>query len=181
MCSLSRFLTGIPAMAANTASTQWFERTLDDSAIRRLYLPQAFLAADGALRLASNIASGLVVNRPIIARAVADALPYMATENLMMAAVARGADRGEIHNLIKEHSHAVTAAMKEGTASSKDLMDRLQNEPAFQGIDVVAELDPVRCVGRSSEQVEEFIQQEIEPIRERYKGRLEQKVSELMV
>ena len=78
MCSLSRFLTGIPAMAANTASTQWFERTLDDSAIRRLYLPQAFLAADGALRLALNIAYGLVVNSPVIARGVAETLPVHA-------------------------------------------------------------------------------------------------------
>ena len=175
MCSLSRFLTGIPAMAANTASTQWFERTLDDSAVRRLYIPQAFLAADGALRLALNIADGLVVNSPVIARGVADALPYMATENLMMAAVSKGADRQEIHETIRQHSHAVTAGLKEGTATSRDLIVRLQSDPAFAGIDFAAELQPIKYVGRSPEQVDEFIAQEVEPIRQRYSADLGQK------
>lgn len=174
MCSLARFLMGLPAMAANTFATQWFERTLDDSAIRRLYLPQAFLAADGALKLALNIASGLVVNVPVIARGVADALPYMATENLMMAAVAKGADRQEIHECIRKHSHAVTAGMKEGTLTSRELIARLQNEPAFAGIDITAELQPNRYVGRSPEQVDEFVAQEVAPIRERYRGELGQ-------
>ncbi len=168
MCSLARFLMGLPAMAASTHATQWFERTLDDSAIRRLYLPQAFLAADGALRLALNIASGLVVNVPVIARAVADALPYMATENLMMAAVARGADRQEVHECIRRHSHAVTAGIKDGTLTSRDLVTRLQSDPAFKGIDIAAELQPAKYVGRSPEQVAEFLEQEVKPIRKRY-------------
>lgn len=168
MCSLARYLMGLPAMAANTHATQWFERTLDDSAVRRLYLPQAFLAADGALRLALNIAKGLIVNVPVIARAVADALPYMATENLMMAAVARGADRQEVHECIRRHSHAVTAGMKEGTLTSRDLIARLQNDPAFKGIDIAAELQPIKYVGRAPEQVDEFIEREVEPIRQRY-------------
>jgi adenylosuccinate lyase len=170
MCSLARFLMGLPAMAANTMATQWFERTLDDSAVRRLYLPQAFLAADGALRLALNIASGLVVNVPVIARGVAEALPYMATENLMMAAVAKGADRQEVHESIRRHSHAVTAGMKEGTMTSRDLITRLQSDPAFAGIDIAAQLQPIKYVGRSPEQVDEFIAQEVAPIRERYPG-----------
>src|SRR5205823_3847201 len=100
MCSLSRFVSGLPAMTANTASTQWFERTLDDSACRRLYIPQAFLAADAVLRIALNLltqknesGSGLVVNKSVIAKNVREYLPYMATENLMMAAVRAGADR----------------------------------------------------------------------------------------
>jgi adenylosuccinate lyase len=175
MCSLGRFVTGLPAMAADTMATQWFERTLDDSAIRRLYLPQAFLAADGALRLALNIANGMVVNSAVIARGVADALPYMATENLMMAAVAKGADRQEIHESIRRHSHAVTAGVKDGAASSRDLIVRLQNDPAFRGIDLSAELQPIKYVGRSPEQVDEFIAQEIEPIRKRYAPKLGQK------
>lgn len=168
MCSLARYLMGLPAMAANTHATQWFERTLDDSAVRRLYIPQAFLAADGALRLALNIARGLIVNVPIIARAVADALPYMATENLMLAAVARGADRQEVHECIRRHSHAVTAGMKEGSLTSRDLIARLQNDPAFKGIDIAAELQPIKYVGRAPEQVDEFIEREVEPIRQRY-------------
>lgn len=168
MCSLARFLMGLPAMAANTHATQWLERTLDDSAVRRLYLPQAFLAADGALRLALNIAGGLVVNVPVIARAVADALPYMATENLMMAAVAKGADRQEVHESIRRHSHAVTAGMKEGAMTSRDLIVRLQNDSAFAGIDVAAELQPIKYVGRSPEQVDEFIAQEVTAVRKRY-------------
>jgi adenylosuccinate lyase len=100
MCSLSRFISGLPPMAADTASTQWFERTLDDSACRRLYIPQGFLAADAVLRIALNVLTqkseagrGLVVNRPVIARNVREYLPYMATENLMMAAVRAGGDR----------------------------------------------------------------------------------------
>ncbi|MCE9530017.1 MAG: adenylosuccinate lyase [Planctomycetes bacterium] len=175
MCSLGRFLMGMPAMAADTAATQWLERTLDDSAVRRLYLPQAFLAADGALRLALNIGNGLVVNSPVIARGVADALPYMATENLMMAAVSKGADRQEIHECIRKHSHAVTAGLKEGTATSRDLITRLQSDPVFAGIDIAAELQPIKYVGRSPEQVDEFIAQEIEPIRRRHASSLGQR------
>jgi adenylosuccinate lyase len=175
LCSLARFLTGLPSMAASTASTQWFERTLDDSAIRRLYLPQAFLAADGALRLALNIARGLIVNQAVIARAVADALPYMATENLMMAAVATGADRQEVHEVIRKHSHAVTAGSKEGTATSRDLIKRLEADPAFAGIDFAAELEPSRFVGRAPEQVDEFVKGEVAEIRKRYKGSMGQR------
>ena len=96
------------------AATQWLERTLDDSAIRRLSLPQAFLGADGVLRLALNISQGLVVNRPIIARNVEEALPYVATENLFMAAVAHGADRQAAHERIRIHSRAVAEQLKAG-------------------------------------------------------------------
>ena len=109
MGSLARFLMGLPAMAAETAATQWFERTLDDSAARRLYLPQAFLAADAVVRVGRNIARGLTVNEAVVARGVADYLPYMATENLMMAAVTAGGDRQLVHELVRTHTHAVTA------------------------------------------------------------------------
>jgi adenylosuccinate lyase len=171
MCSLGRFLTGLPPMAANTAATQWLERTLDDSAVRRLYIPQAFLAADGALRLALNLAGGLVVNEPVVARGMADTLPYMATENVIMAAVAKGADRQAVHEIIRQHSHAVTAGLKAGTATSRDLIVKLQEDPAFAGIDIPD--DPLRYVGRAPEQVDEFIAQEVEPVRNRYRGKLE--------
>jgi len=140
-----------------------------------LYIPQAFLAADGALRLALNIAGGLIVNSAVIARGVADALPYMATENLMMAAVARGADRQEVHECIRTHSHTVTAGLKAGTATSRDLIVLLQNDPAFAGIDLGEELRPIKYVGRAPEQVDEFVAGEIAPIRQRYANYLGQK------
>jgi adenylosuccinate lyase len=162
-------------MAADTAATQWFERTLDDSAPRRLYIPQAFLAADACLKLALNLASGLVVNREVIGRAVTEYLPYMATENLIMACVARGGDRQEAHEVIRTHSHAVTAGIKAGTATSRELIARLQADPMFAGIDVAKEMDPLRYVGRAPEQVDEFVAEEVRPVRERYAGALGQK------
>jgi adenylosuccinate lyase len=174
MCGLARFLMNLPQMAADTAATQWFERTLDDSAPRRLYLPQAFLAADACLKLALNLASGLTVNREVIARAVGDYLPYMATENLIMACVSRGGDRQEAHEVVRQHSHAVTAGIKANTMTSRDLIARLQSDRLFQGIDVAKELDPKRYVGRSPEQVDEFITQEVQPVRERYAADLGQ-------
>ncbi len=175
MCSLARFLMNLPTMAAQTAAGQWFERTLDDSAIRRLYIPQAFLAADACLKLALNVANGLVVNRTVIANYVKQQIPYMATENLMMAAVARGHDRQEVHETVRKHSHAVTAGLKAGTMTSTDLIVNLLNDPMFSGVDFAKELEPLKYVGRSSEQVDEFIEQEVQPIRQRYAARLGEK------
>ena len=168
LCSLSRFLMGLPAMSADTVATQWFERTLDDSAVRRLYLPQAFLCADAVLRIALNLANGLVVNRPVIARNVREYLPYMATENLMMAAVQAGADRQEVHEVVRIHSHAVTARIKQGEGSATELLDRLKGEVTFAKVDFAAVMNPRDYVGRSPEQVEEFVAAEIAPIRARY-------------
>jgi adenylosuccinate lyase len=174
LCGLSRFLMNLPQMAADTAATQWFERTLDDSAPRRLYLPQAFLAADACLKLALNLASGLIVNRSVIRRAVDDQLPYMATENLIMACVARGGDRQEAHETIRRHSHAVTTGIKAATMTSRDLVIRLQSDHMFTGIDLAKELDPMGFVGRAPEQVDEFVTHEVEPIRKRYGSALGQ-------
>jgi adenylosuccinate lyase len=179
MCSLSRFVSGLPAMAADTASTQWFERTLDDSACRRLYIPQAFLASDAVLRIALNIltqknetGAGLVVNRPVIAKNVRQHLPYMATENLMMAAVRAGEDRQKVHEIVRNHSHAVTAQVKAGEASPTKLFDLLKEETAFAKVNFEETLDPRQFVGRSPQQVEEFIADHVEPIRARYEGKL---------
>jgi adenylosuccinate lyase len=181
MCSLARFLMGLPAMAAQTAATQWFERTLDDSAARRLYIPQAFLAADAVLRIALNLLTqqtgpdtrGLVVNRQVIARAVREHLPYMATENLMMAAVRAGEDRQAVHKVVKDHSHAVTARVKSGEGSATELFDRLKKEAVFAKVDFGAALDPRQFVGRAPEQVEEFVADHVEPVRKRYAPALE--------
>jgi adenylosuccinate lyase len=173
LCSLARFAMGLPAMAGQTHATQWFERTLDDSAARRLYIPQAFLAADAILRIALNVAAGLVVNKPIIARNVREFLPYMATENLMMAAVAAGADRQEVHELVRQHSHAVTDRIKQGLGTASELFERLKTEPAFEKLDFESIAEPGQFVGRSPEQVREFLQGEVDPIRIRYANRLE--------
>ncbi|QVL34813.1 adenylosuccinate lyase [Telmatocola sphagniphila] len=175
LCSLSRFLMNLPAMSAQTVATQWFERTLDDSAIRRLYIPQAFLAADACLKLALNVANGLVVNRAVIARNVQEQLPYMATENLMMAAVAKGQDRQEVHEAVRKHSHVVTAGLKDNSMTSAELITRLKGEALFSGVDFAGEMAPIRYVGRSPEQVEEFLAAEVEPIREKYCKLLGQK------
>jgi adenylosuccinate lyase len=175
LCSLARFLMGLPAMAAQTHATQWFERTLDDSAARRLYIPQAFLTADACLRIALNVARGLVVNQPIIAKGVREYLPYMATENLIMAAVAAGADRQDVHEVIRVHSHEVTKRIKEGVGVSTELFDRLKAEAAFKGVDFTVATDAKQFVGRSPEQVTEFVEMEVEPIRRRYADKLGQK------
>jgi len=172
MCSLARYLMGLPAMAADTTATQWFERTLDDSACRRLYLPQAFLSADAVLRIALNLANGLVVNKSVIARNVREYLPYMATENLMMAAVRAGGDRQHVHEVVRQHSHAVTDRVKAGTGSPTELFDRLKADPAFAKVDFAAVLDPHHFVGRAPQQVAEFLADHVEPVRKRYASAL---------
>jgi adenylosuccinate lyase len=172
MCSLSRWLMGLPPMAANTAATQWFERTLDDSACRRLYLPQGFLGTDAVLRIALNLAGGLVVNQRVIAKNVREQLPYMATENLMMAAVQAGGDRQDVHETVRRHSHAVTQRIKDGAGSSMDLLQLLKAEPVFAKVDFESLLDPRRFVGRAPEQVAEFLAENIASIRERYRSSL---------
>jgi adenylosuccinate lyase len=171
MCSLARYVMGLPAMAADTAATQWFERTLDDSACRRLYLPQAFLAADAVLRIALNLANGLVVNRDVIARNVREYLPFMATENLMMAAVSAGGNRQTIHEVVRRHSHAVTERLKSGAGSSAELLERLRQDPAFATVDfdAIAGAAASEFVGRSPQQVSEFLEEHVAPIRSRYR------------
>jgi adenylosuccinate lyase len=174
MCSLARFISSLAPGMVQTAATQWLERTLDDSAIRRLSLPQAFLGADGVLRLALNITNGLVVNRHVIARNVDEALPYMATETLLMAAVARGADRQAAHERIRVHSRAVADQIKAGERAN-NLLERLRSDPVFRGIDFDVLLQRSNFVGRAPEQVAEFIEQEIVPIRARYRHLLDQR------
>ncbi|MBX7073457.1 MAG: adenylosuccinate lyase [Pirellulales bacterium] len=164
ICSLARFVMHLEGNAASTAATQWFERTLDDSANRRLSLPQAFLAIDAVLILYQNVVDGLVVHPTVIQRRLADELPFMATENLLMAAVARGGDRQELHERIRQHSMAAAARMKEQGASN-DLLTRLAGDSAFAGIDVQALGDGRLYTGRAAQQVQQFINQVVAPIR----------------
>ncbi len=165
MCGLARFVSTLPVSAAQTAATQWLERTLDDSVNRRLTLPQAFLACDGVLRLALNIAQGLVVNPEVVTRNVNELFPFMATENILMAAVAAGGDRQTLHEKIRQYSHAVTARTKSG-GQGADLLSLLQADPAFAAVNFEEVLRQGHFVGRAAEQVDEFIAQEVDPIRQ---------------
>ncbi len=174
MCSIARFAMALPAAANQTAATQWLERTLDDSAVRRMVLPQAFLSADALLTLYLNVVPGLVVNPSVIARHVAAELPFMATENLMMAATRRGGDRQDLHERIRTHSIAAAGRIKQGDGTN-DLIERLGTDPAFVGVDLGAVLDPRQFVGRAPEQVDAFLRDQVEPIRRRYPERLGQK------
>ena len=170
MCGLARFVMSLAANAAQTAATQWLERTLDDSVNRRLTLPQGFLGTDGVLRLAANIADGLVVHPEVIEQNVARELPFMATENILMEAVAKGGDRQALHERIRQHSLAVSEDLKKGQAKN-DLVDRLAADPSFANIDLEKVLDPKAFIGRSPEQVDEFLAEVIAPIRQRYANR----------
>ena len=162
ICSLARFLMADAMNAAMTASTQWLERTLDDSANRRISMPEGFLAADAILRLAQNVTDGLRVNERMVEAAVREYLPFLATENLLMEAVKRGGDRQQLHEIIRRCSMEATANMKNGEPC--DLLQRLSREPAF-GLterELNELLDPRLYIGRCSEQVERFLQK-VEP------------------
>jgi adenylosuccinate lyase len=167
MCSLSRYVMSLPSSAAQTVATQWMERTLDDSANRRLVLPQAFLATDAILILYQNITAGMAVYPQVIGRNLLEELPFMASENLLMAGVAAGGDRQALHERIRQHSQAAGTAVKlEGRPN--DLLERLQSDPAFAAVDFTPALDPAQFVGRAPQQVDEFIDQVVTPIRQRY-------------
>ncbi len=167
ICSLARFAQALVPAMSQTAATQWLERTLDDSAIRRLVVPQSFLAIDAILQLYLNVVPGLVVHTAPIARHVAEELPFMATENLLMAGVQAGGDRQALHERVRIHSMAAVSRIKEG-AGDNDLIARLEADQEFPRLDFSAVLDPKRYVGRAPEQVEAFVDQEVEPIRGRY-------------
>jgi adenylosuccinate lyase len=167
MCGLARFVMSLQSSAAATAATQWLERTLDDSANRRLVIPQAFLAIDAILILYENVASGLVVNERVIARHLEEELPFMATEAILMEAVERGGDRQDVHERIRRHSQAAADVVKR-QGGTNDLLARLAGDRAFAGIDLAAALDPTKFVGRAPQQVDEFLAEVIEPIRKRY-------------
>lgn len=163
MCSLARYVMSLPANLAQTVATQWLERTLDDSANRRIVIPQGFLAVDSILSLLINVADGLVVYPKVIEKNLRAELPMMATENIMMAAVKAGGDRQHLHEQIRLHSLAAGARIKlEGL--DNDLLERLQADQAFAAVDVHAMLEPLNFVGRAPEQVDEFLSQHVYPL-----------------
>ena len=157
ICSLSRYLMADAANAPMTASVQWLERTLDDSANRRISMPEGFLCADAVLRLCQSVTNGLHVNLKIVDRTIREYLPFLATENIMMEAVKRGGDRQVLHEKIRQHSMAATARMKEGKPC--DLLDRLASDPAFgmTRAELDAVMEPSLYIGRCRQQVERFL------------------------
>lgn len=180
MCSLARFAMSLTSSAAQTTATQWMERTLDDSANRRLTIPQAFLAIDAVLILYRHIVDGLVVYPKVIAKHLEEELPYMATEEILMAGVRAGGDRQVLHEQIRIHSIEAAKQVKEH-GRDNDLLDRLKSDPHFANVDLSKALDPIRFVGRSPQQVDRFVQDVVEPIRKRYPTDLKRSREELHV
>jgi adenylosuccinate lyase len=172
---LARLVLSLASSPLMTASEQWLERTLDDSANRRVVIAEAFLAADGILEILTNVAGGLVVYPKVIAARVNAELPFMATENIMMAAVQAGASRQEVHERIRVHSHAAAAEVKQ-KGRDNDLIERLKADEAFAKVDFKKVLNPKAYIGRAPQQVDEFVSEVVTPIRRRYKGKLNRKV-----
>jgi adenylosuccinate lyase len=164
--SLARYVMHLPANTDETAAQQWFERTLDDSANRRIVLPEAFLALDAILILLANVAGGLEVREAVIRRRVLNELPYMASERCLMLGVTAGGDRQALHEVIRRHAMDVAKAIAEEGAQN-DLLARLAADPAFKGADVAGvaqDLDPRHFVGRAPEQVDEFLHDVVDPL-----------------
>jgi adenylosuccinate lyase len=165
MTALARHLVVLSLDPALTASEQWLERTLDDSANRRLALPQAFFAAEACLILLGNVARGMVVHEAVCARNLEEELPFLATEPLLMRAVARGGDRQALHERIRVHAREAAARLKAGDGAN-DLLKRLAEDPAFADVkdEIPALAVPARLVGRAPRQVDAFLAEEVEPV-----------------
>jgi len=165
--ALARYVIVNSLNPAITASTQWLERTLDDSANRRISIPEAFLAVDSILNIYMNIADGIVVYPRVIEKHVMEELPFMATENILMEAVKRGGDRQELHERIRQHSMASAGRVK-NDGLPNDLIERIANDPAF-GLsleDIRGVLKPENFIGRCPQQVDEFLEEYVYPLME---------------
>lgn len=173
ICSLARYIISLASSPAITASTQWFERTLDDSANKRLVIPQGFLALDAILNIYLNVTSGMVVYPKVIEKRINEELPFMATETILMDAVKRGGDRQELHEKIREYSMMAGRRVKE-EGKSNNLIDLIKEDPAFhmspEEIDSI--MDPRNFIGLADKQVDDFIRAEADPILECFKGKL---------
>ena len=167
ICALARFVMNMPPNALQTASVQWMERTLDDSANRRLVLPEAFLALDGLLDVLLNVTDGLIVHEAKVKVNLEMEMPFLATERIMMEAVKNGADRQDAHEVVRTHAIEVANAMKEHGATN-DLLARLKNESMFAGIDLEDCIEPSEYIGLAPEQVDDFCQSVALPIAETY-------------
>ncbi len=170
ICALARFVHSLASSPLHTHATQWFERTLDDSANRRLVLTESFLATDAVLNLLADVTAGLVVNPAVIAANLRDELPFMVTENVIMAGVRAGQSRQELHERIRQHSHAAARRMKDEGAGN-DLLDRMRADPLLGPYVTDAVLDPAAYLGRAPEQVDEFNASFLDPLLERHADR----------
>ncbi len=173
---LARWLMGIVSQPLFTAAQQMFARTLADSSNKRLSIPEAFLTADAILDILFKVSGGMVVNHNVIQQRLNAELPFMATENVLMDAVKSGGDRQELHERIRKHAIAAAQQVKE-LGRPNDLIDRLKADPAFASVDMNSVMNARQYIGRSAEQVDEFVAQIVEPIRQRYRGKLERKVT----
>ncbi len=165
ICSLGRFIINMAGNAPDTASTQWLERTLDDSANRRMSLGETFLATDGVLILCGNVVNGMVVNHKVIEKRLNEELPFMATENILMDAVKKGGNRQELHERIRQHSMAAGAEVKQ-KGKVNDLIQRIADDSAF-GMsveEVKSACDPKKLTGRASQQVTDYLEEYVYPI-----------------
>ncbi len=169
ICSLARYVMADAANPAVTASVQWFERTLDDSANKRISVPEAFLATDAILNICRNVASGLKVFEKVIRKHIMEELPFMATENIMMRAVKNGGNRQELHEAIRVHSLAAGKVVKE-EGGENDLIARIAADPLFglTEAEIRAELSPETYTGRAAHQVEELVEEYVKPVLARY-------------
>jgi len=165
---LARFAISLASSPLQTAAEQWFERTLDDSSNKRIVIPEAFLAADGALMLVQRIASGLVVYPQRITAAIEAELPFMATEEILMAATRAGGSRQELHEIIRQHSQAAAEQVKLH-GQPNDLLSRLSKDPHFNKIRLTDLLSPSHFVGLAPQQTESFVRDTLTPILTRYK------------
>ena len=182
ICSLARYVISDALNPAFTAYNQWFERTLDDSANKRISVPEAFLAVDAILQIYLNVTDGLKVYPKVIEKHLWEELPFMATENIMMDAVKRGGDRQQLHERIRVHSVAAGKVVKE-EGKPNDLLDRIAADPMF-GLtkeEILEHMDPTAYIGRCPEQVTDFITQVIDPIRQQYASLLDDEQPELTV
>jgi adenylosuccinate lyase len=172
--ALARFLISLSTSPVMTAAEQWLERTLDDSANRRIVIPEAFLAADGILEILINISSGLVVYPNVISAHIAAELPFMATENILMAAVKAGGNRQKLHEKIRIHSHTAAEQVKR-FGKPNDLIERLKSDPAFAKVDFKKVLNPADYIGRAPQQVDEFIIKNVNPTLKKCRGKIYKK------
>ena len=182
ICGLARYVIADVMNPAITAATQWFERTLDDSANKRLSIPEAFLATDAILNIYANVASGMVVHEKVIQKHVEEELPFMATENIMMDAVKKGGDRQQLHERIRQLSMEAGYQVKE-LGRPNDLADRIAADPmvGLTRKEIDLRLDASMYIGRCPQQVEEFLAETVKPVLARYVSALEKDDTELTV
>jgi adenylosuccinate lyase len=182
ICALSRYVISDVTNGSMTAATQWFERTLDDSANKRLSIPEAFLAVDSILGIYENVTAGLVVHEKVIEKHIQEELPFMASENIMMDAVKRGGNRQELHERIRQHSLEAGHQVKD-LGKPNNLIDLIAADPMFgmSRQELTAHLDPKNYIGRCPQQVTEFLKNDVQPVLDRYAAALSGSAADLKV